>query len=398
MPEKKPWAVFVYLVADDQYSSSAPVLDDIAEKELDLLFDAVDRRNMHVAVQADFRIKKRVWRYLERQPEGSLPESSAGDPKTIKTFLEWAYGTARAERYLILFWGHAFGTAGLFPDSRPEAPATKDLLSLRELRDVLSHANVLGGGQAVDIVMFKNCCLSNLETAYQLRDVAEFMIASQARLPANGWPYRQLFSALAADRGAGSRTESIAGKLVRHLAEYYAETEPQRDVPTSLLRLEAARGLKDPMRTLATELIQARQFDGLRWRNVIHDAVRRASHVGDPALPDIVNLCRHLRDPRAPYERALTEAAQRVEHVVNRRLVVSHFSKTSAFNGAGVFSKPADHAARQDSIVANSIDLSEYSSLAFCRDTNWNEVALGTGPADPLTTNRRAATAAWSWR
>jgi hypothetical protein len=120
--------------------------------------------------------------------------------------------------------------------------------------------------------------------------------------------------------------------------------------------------------------------------------------VGDPALPDVVNLCRHLRDPIAPYDRAIAEAAQRVEHVVNRQLVLSHFSKSSAFNGAGVFYRPIDQATRQDSIVANAVDLSEYLSLAFCEDTNWSEIALGMGPAGPLTLNRRAAITASSWR
>jgi hypothetical protein len=398
MPEKKPWAVFVYLVADDQRGSPAPALDDIAERELDLMFEAVDRRNVHVAVQVDFRNKKEVWRYLRREPEGSLPESSAGDPRTIKTFLDWASDNTRAERHLVLFWGHAFGTAGLFPDSRPEAPLSRDILSLPELSDVLSHASALFGGQAVDIVMFKNCCLSNVETAYQLHADAEFMLASQSRLPAKGWPYDRLFSTLVAEGGPETSTERLARRLVRHLAEYYAETEPARDVPTTLLRLEAARHLRDPFRRLSAELARAHSSEAVRWGSAVHDALRRAAYVGDPALPDVVNLCRHLRDPIAPYDRAIAEAAQRVEHVVNRQLVLSHFSKSSAFNGAGVFYRPIDQATRQDSIVANAVDLSEYLSLAFCEDTNWSEIALGMGPAGPLTLNRRAAITASSWR
>ena len=45
------------------------------------------------------------------------------------------------------------------------------------------------GDHAVDLLLFKNCCSSNLETAYELSDSAEVMIASQEQLPARGWPY-----------------------------------------------------------------------------------------------------------------------------------------------------------------------------------------------------------------
>ena len=43
MAAQKPWAVFVYMVADDEIGSAAKVLDDVAEGELDLMFGAVDR-------------------------------------------------------------------------------------------------------------------------------------------------------------------------------------------------------------------------------------------------------------------------------------------------------------------------------------------------------------------
>ena len=338
------------------------------------MFDGVDRRNMHLAVQVDYRNKKRVWRHLERQPEGSLPESSASDPRTIKRFLDWAHETSPAERHVILFWGHAFGTAGLFPDSRPDAPLSRDILSLPELGSVLSYANGLIG-DPVDIVLFKNCCLSNVETAYQLQDCAELMIASQARLPAKGWPYEELFNALAAEQGSDLGTKHIGRRLVRRLADYYADTLPARDVPVTLLRLDAARQLQGPMKRLSEALVDHRDNERVRWVSTVQTALRRAAFAGDPAMPDVVNVCRYLRDPLGPYSRALAEAAQAVEHVVTRQLVLAHYSKTSAFNGAGIFYGSADAADRGDSIVAAAADPSGYVRLAFCRDTGWDEIA-----------------------
>ena len=372
MPEKKPWAVFVYLVADDQIGSPANSLDATAEDELDLMFDAVDSNIMHLAVQVDFRHKQRVWRHLERRPEASLPESSAADPRTLERFFEWCYETCPAERHVVLFWGHAFGTAGLFPDSRPQAAAARDLLSVRELGVILAHVNEVYGGRAIDTLLFKNCCLSNLETAYELRDRADLMIASQARLPARGWPYAGLFSELRAQPS----NEHVGRGLVRQLSRFYADTQPTRDVPITLLRLDAAGQLRTPMRQLVEQLQDLRDKKQDRWEITGQTALRRAAVVGDPALPDIANLCRHLRDPRGPYSRLLSEAAQAVEHIVTHRLVESHYSKTSGFNGAGIFYRSADAIARSQSIVADVTDVAEYRALAFCRDTNWSTIAI----------------------
>jgi len=48
----------------------------------------------------------------------------------------------------------------------------------------------------VDIVLFKECFMSTLETAFEL-DHARFMIASQGKVPRLNWPYKELFRCLA---------------------------------------------------------------------------------------------------------------------------------------------------------------------------------------------------------
>ena len=376
MAAQKPWAVFVYMVADDEIGSPAKVLDDVAEGELDLMFGAVDRNRVHLAVQVDFRNKPKVWRYLNRRPEGSLPESSAANPQTLERFFEWAYGACPAERHLVLFWGHAFGTAGLFPDSRPGIADSQDLLSIGELRGVLNSVSRQFGDHAVDVLLFKNCCSGNLETAYELSDIAEVMIASQDRMPARGWPYADLLRTLAGPDAAKSPNEQIGRKLVQQLATYYADTLPQRDVPISLLRLADARRLRTPMRRLVEALLELKRAGENRWEIGGRSALRRAASFGDPAQPDVVNVCRYLRDPRSPLNRELSEAALAVERVVTRRVIGSHYSKTSAYNGAGIFHVNNDTMARGQSIIASAIDFAEYTTLAFCKDTNWNQVAI----------------------
>jgi Clostripain family len=388
MPEQKPWAVLVYLVADDSRQSPSPSLDQIAEHELDLMFDACDRGKMHLAVQVDYRVKQEVWRHLRRDRPESLPESSAGDPATVRRFFDWAYDACPADRYLILFWGHAFGTAGLFPDSRPDAPSTRDLLSLQELERVLGYATRLGDG-VPNVLMFKNCCLSNIETAYQLSESCELMLCSQALLPAKGWPYKGLFGAL----GAFTKTEEIGPRLLRSLSQFYAQASSTSDVPFALLRSRAARNIKEPMQALSEGLLSFRVSEAASRQGMLGDAFRRAGAVGDRALPDLVNLCRNLRDPYVPYIASIAEPALAVEQFVNRELVLGHFAKSSAFNGAGIFYRPDEEAERR-SIVANAIDFSEYSGLAFCKDTGWSDVAMRPGEPGPeeLSKTANAAT------
>src|SRR5262245_48406542 len=262
--DQRPWTVLMYMVAD--HKGGGPVLDPFAEKELLAIVEAADLTGMHVAVQVDFKKKRGTIRgtVVPRDLESSgistsiggassneikafkevvarnqnvvlrlerLPEQNAADPNVLKAFLRWAIDACPAKRYAIFFWGHSSGPLGLFFDNKP-GETTANFVNLRAIEKVVSSAL----RQPADIVLFKDCCMSTFETAYQMQGVARFAIGSPSLIPIKGvWPYTDLFAILQATV-EGNET-FIARALAARLSSHYSVTQNRgglANVPISL--------------------------------------------------------------------------------------------------------------------------------------------------------------------
>src|SRR5216684_262041 len=139
MGDQRSWAVLAYLVADDKAGCSP--LDEAARAEIAAICQAADLTRMHVAVQVHFNDQPGIFRAtfeptkskefgrieafdfwaqivstartsrLELFREPRDLDSASTD--VLKEFLLWGRQQCPAERYLILFYGHAFGPQGL---------------------------------------------------------------------------------------------------------------------------------------------------------------------------------------------------------------------------------------------------------------------------------------------
>src|SRR5262249_42031308 len=154
-------------------------------------------------------------------------------------FFEWAYDNCPAQHYAVFFWGHAMGPAGLFqPGERPVvvSPLVAFLmkvvffltgtrwsctLSVQAVSDAIgsivqnrfrdaqpneavvvvdvpdgADRPIAGGGGApgdpnapivfmpgqvvpkVDVVLFQDCWMATLETAFELQDDVRYIVSS----------------------------------------------------------------------------------------------------------------------------------------------------------------------------------------------------------------------------
>jgi hypothetical protein len=407
---RKPWAVLAYTVADDRGGGSP--LDRAAQRELKQICDAADFRRVSVAAQVDFRRPRGVFRgsLTERPPEvlrfadvradshplwrkilGSVDESrsdlrvqaesrdlSAARANVLQAFLDFGRAECPAERYVIFFYGHAYGPMGLFCD-RETGQRETDTLRLNDL------AGTLRAGGRAGVVLFRDCFMNTLEAAYQLREATEFMIATQALAPIAGvWPWVTFLDTLTPGAPPSDVAEGIARQLIRFL-ETPANREPFADVPYSVLDLDRAAAIVEPLAALTAALESARLDPGrARACGRALEAARVGSPLdaddpGDPALLDVPTLCERLAalegDPVAGPARALGE-------VVTRQLVRWHHSSTGRFRGTSLFYRPVTARDRarsflhaEDEQVAEA-DAAHYQTLALCRDTGWDRVAL----------------------
>jgi Clostripain family len=408
-PPERPWTVLAYLVADDKGGASSAAdaaLDLAVRKEIAAIATAASLTNTHVAIQVDFRKTPGIFRtVLKDLPIGSnvsepdvwnvicqlaaqsnpveekLKEANAARVGVLVDFLRWARAACPAERYAMLFWGHANGPNGLFFDNDP-GKANARPLSLPDMANALDQAIGLA-----TVVMFRDCCMSTLETAFQLKKAARFALASQSVVPIEGqWPYAGLFAALQ----AGGPDLDVVRRLTVQLGEYHDRAEnrvPLADVPISLLDIAGVTRLRGPIRQLVTNLQRVRK--DRRFIAATHKALEGArkgdaqtfSNPGDPALVDVRSLCRNLVELKvAP----LMRIAARVDKILGSDVIRAHHSQSDVFHGVSMYYKPLAPRQMRRSFI-EPIDKRSYSALAMSEATTWIRIALNPLKGDGTT-------------
>lgn len=408
---RKPWAVLAYTVADDRSGASA--LDAAAQRELKALCDGADFTRVSVAAQVDFKRPKGVFRGtlterpaksrgfadvraedhpLWRRIIGAVDESrtvlrvqreekdlSAARASVLSEFLRFGHEQIDAERYVVAFYGHAYGPYGLFCD-RETGQREVDTLRLNDLAGAFDPAR-----RKAAVLVFRDCFMNTLEAAYQLRSTAEFMLATQALAPVEGvWPWQTFLQAL--DPEATSLDVGVS--LATHLGAFLDDPKNRgafADVPYALLDLDAAPAIVAPLRNLGTAL-EAARTDPARRRACARalESARLGSpedgeRPGDPALIDVPTMCEALGridgDPVA-------EVARDLGAVIGTRLVRWEHSQQRRYRGTSLYYKPVrpvdlrkSFLQAEDPDVA-AADAAHYKTLALCQATGWDRVAL----------------------
>jgi hypothetical protein len=391
--QENPWAMLVYMVADHK-AAGHRVLDPFADRELTAILEAARETDMPVVVQVDYRVKRGVtritanatpngirWQPIEpdrhqvrrqvlrsdsaldlRVEHGA--ESDAAGPHVLAQFLKWGRSQVRAKRYAMLFWGHSCGPGGLFYDNRPGGSARP--MGLDDIERAMRKARA-------DVILFRDCCMSTLETAFQLRDVANYAIASQSLVPIRGqWPYVDLFAIMqtATDGNEGA----VARALAARLGTYHDDPNNRfglKDVPYALLDLEGVDALQKPLADLVVACDHARTEK--RLLRVAETAIQRARPIraGDPSLVDIRVFCETLADARG----ALGAAAANVVSALDRFLIKWNRSQKDHFRGVSAYCKPSERRAAHSFIDAWMVP-SMYKNLELSQATRWDRVAL----------------------
>jgi hypothetical protein len=397
-----------YTVADDKGSGDS--LDVAAKEELKSLCNAADFGQMSIAAQVDFKYSRGVFRGVlteappktrgfESIPADSHPlwrgikarldrsklrvlkeqaDLNASRGNVLKSFLRFGQRECPADRYVVFFYGHGYGPLGLFFDAESDDASAKATMPLTSLSDSLETV-----GERAAVIVFRACLANTLETAYQLRDAGEFMLASQSIVPIAGiWPWHTFLTALM----PGAKSDEVARAIAQQLAlflEAPVNRDPFADVPYSLIDLGAASAIAEPLKGLADALDAARPDAARAARCAAALEAARIgfpndrSAPGDPALLDVPTMCDNLakldRDPVAASARALGA-------VVERQLVKWHHSQKDQHRGTGLYYKPvtAEHAEQShlyDEGTA-AADAEHYRQLALSQATGWDRIAL----------------------
>jgi len=97
------------------------------------------------------------------------------DPQTLIDFIDYALVHYPAKRYMLILNSHGGGWEGVSPD---EANGSGDMMSIYDLREAMEK------GPHFDVVVFHACLMSMSEVAYEIKDLADYLVASEISMPA----------------------------------------------------------------------------------------------------------------------------------------------------------------------------------------------------------------------
>jgi hypothetical protein len=404
----KPWAVMAYMVGADR--STGADIDPEVKDELAAMFAAGSSAKIEVASQIDFKGKTSVFRAaMTAEPAGDAPgfkkvdandhpmwrdilgslenftlrvemkdeHLDAANGGVLHDFIRYGRDECCARRYLVFFHGHAHGPMGLFFDRA----ANKRVAHTLRLNDLAKSLQAVAARDT--IIVFRDCYMNTLETAYQLRHVAEFMIASQSEMPIAGvWPWTKVLTDLLGNEDLGEAAHGVAKRLGGFIDQQARNgTLGLAEVPVSLIDLSKADEMAEQLKVLVHALEIARMDPQLctacaaalelsrRGRNY-------AASPGDPALLDVRAMCTNLQWLTTG---VVAAAAKKLDEAVKKALL-KHYAQSDNFRGPGLYYKPVRKEDKDRSFIydegCEAEDEEEYEKLALSEETGWNKIGL----------------------
>ena len=115
-----------------------------------------------------------------------------GPRQSLESFLRFCHYEYPARHYILFILGHGLVVGNdifLFDEHAEEYS-----LSLKDLGEVLGtfREEIENKEAKLELVGFHSCSVSSLEVAYELKDTARYMLASQGPAFVGSWPYRQM--------------------------------------------------------------------------------------------------------------------------------------------------------------------------------------------------------------
>ncbi len=204
-PAPAKWCVMVFMNADNDLDRQG--IKDMCEMEAAGVSDDVN-----ILVQIDRAREKTARRYMvSRRAAGApkddwglvsakveeLGEVDMGDYRQIINFSKWCADNYPAEKYALVIWNH--GAGWRMANSKRKGISYDEqsgkIITAAELGMALEAVHGIIG-KPIDLFGMDACLMQMIEVAYELRENASYVVASEETEPGDGWPYDHIYAAL----------------------------------------------------------------------------------------------------------------------------------------------------------------------------------------------------------
>lgn len=226
------WTWMIYLYED---GTGLNGFKDI--NELEAVGSIPDKVNFVVLYDSDIDEQDGIY-LIKRDPDGNnqtmispIVDKSMGmdfdmnNWETLDEFMQYTHLNYPAEHYALTVWDHGSGIFRKSANNFVTKGAVGEM-KLWEMDDALSNFKETTG-KKLDIMSFDLCLLGQIETVYQLKDYADYVIASEKTEPGDGWDYENSFVHMYNNPEISAA--EISAKIVEAYTLSYENGEAQQD-------------------------------------------------------------------------------------------------------------------------------------------------------------------------
>ena len=315
---------------------------------------------------------------IDSEMTADLGKADMSNPQTLKDFLNWGMKNYPAKHYMVVLAGHGSGFLGSLPDYK-----SKKHMGLQETAKVFDEVKEETGVKP-DVLVMDACLMAQAEAAHELKDTAEYYIASED-YNYSCFPLQKTFEVandvMNLDMEINPR--QMTAILVNKAGEHDNITTVSALNLSKVDKFSAA--MKDLANTfLATDTDPAVIRDIVRSTRSFGDSERKVKPYSD--FKDLKDLAAQLMiDARVSDEKLKDAAADLVVMLNDDFIPYEAHDKKYDSNGerevyglSVYFPTTGFNYDNWDAIFPDHTNKSEYESiyksLSFARETGWDKV------------------------
>ena len=257
---KAAWTLMVYIDADDS-SLEAQAINDFIE-----MASAGSSEDVNIVVQFDrvpgYDASYDDWTDCRRflitagltPADGNellnIGEVNMGDPVTLIDFVRWSASSYPADKYALIISSHGKGWEGCCWDET----SGNDNMNLDEMHSAFAGITEFLGSP-LEIMGFDACLMGMTEVAYEIRDYAGIMIASEHAEPSSGWPYDAITAQLV------EAPDTDSAQLAAFMVDSYYASHAETGYTMAAIDLSKIDSVVDSLGILAQHLVVYTETD-----------------------------------------------------------------------------------------------------------------------------------------
>ena len=389
----KSWTVMVYLDAKNSLSNFADPYVSALEKvgSTANMNVVVEEGKLHQGSKRLF-INKSAGGASKSQVISSDMNSDMGDYKHAIDFVKWAKTSYPAKHYMFVMWNHGGG----WVDPIPQAyfPASKSAISVKSIsidedaKDYIRTpqlGEILRQAGPVDVFNLYACLMQMGEVAYEVKDNAGVIVASEETMAASQYYYNGVISYITANPDA---SPAAVGKVIVDAWQNYMTSIPQlAQIPGTMSTVDpkALADLPAKLDAFSSAVMNANDTDAVNYalQNVLRfesfDGVEEDSIYGD--LYDFASLVSsQSKDP------AVLSSSSDLMDYITGTLVLSniglHVDKSGQdYSRARGIAIDLTMKNRAPKYQLSKIMETKYSDLALGKASHWADFVAWTDKA-----------------